>query len=247
MCLLRTQLERSYYPHGGPYHSITAPRDRHLDSGREPWESARYRQPSDHALLLEWPEAHSERTRSYDGRLHSSSLPLPRMDASSYAPHVRALSPSHAHVADPWLLHIADYADKRQPRQLQQRPVPEEERLVIRRPLSPEPCRAADAWYSNYSASRRVEYDPRPVAGYCPADDYPSQRSLPLLPPQERTSYRHQSPDAGHRLPPPQERSSYRHQSPDAGHRSILHAARGVSPPRADDYRDTSRMARSAP
>ncbi len=225
------RLERSFYSPERAYYSMRDPHDKYLERSHSLWDSAHHRHPSDPSSLPERLEPRDGHAGSFDGQLHprSPSLLRERTHAHMSHPRARLLAPEPA--AGLWLPQPGEYADERPPPQrriLLQRAGPEEERLIIRRPLSPERGSPSDAQYldsvnGGLAASRRVEYDPRPSSDYQLVKDHGVWRRGPLS-------------SSG-------ERSSYRRLSPDAGRHSILHAARGASlPPEAPE--PSSRMRR---
>lgn len=224
------RLERSYYPPQGPYHSMPDPCDGYLERGHKSWEPAHYRHPGDNRSLPERPEPYEGRAGSFDGHLHPTPSSLRPERTHVHMSHARGRLLAHEAAGDLWLPQPGEYAESRPPPQrriLLQRAGPEEERLIIRRPLSPERCSPSDAWYLDaadhgLAASRRVEYDPRPMPGYPPVKDRGVWRPVPLSPPRVR--------------------SSYRRRSPDTGHQSILYAARGAASPR--EAPESSRISR---
>ena len=207
------------------------PRDSYLERSHSLWESAHYRHPSASHSLPERLESRDGRAGSFDGQLHPTSPSLVRERTHAHMSHPRARLLAPEPVGGLWLPQPGEYADDRPPPQrriLLQRAGPEEERLIIRRPLSPERHSPADAWYldsvnGGLAASRRVEYDPRP------SSDYPLVKIDGV--------WRHVPPSS------PRKRSAYRRHSPDAGHHSILHAARGATLPR-EAPESSSRMRR---
>ena len=226
MCRMR--LDRSYYSPEPPYHSMHGSYEGYLDSGHRFGEPARYSHPSESYYLPELlpaREAHNGRpSREASSRLAERTY--------MHEPHSRGRLLDPLPSRDLWPPQPAEYADDRQlpqRRMLLQRAAPEEERLIIRRPLTPERYSLREAWYpeavdGSLAAKRRVEFDPRPLAGYPPVKDHDDWRHNPL--------------------PSKHERSSYRRRSPGRGHHSILRAAKGASSPAPHEASEPSRTLR---
>ena len=225
-CLCRLRHERGHAS-GEALRSRPAPHDRHWDIPYEPWESARPRRPGDFHFIDGRLSAHGERSRAFGSPLPARSPPPPPVQRHTVMahPHDRSLLFTHTAFLSPQ----RDYPDERLPHRhsiLLQRGRPEGERLIIRRPLSPERLSQAETWYpaermngGTHAAARRVEYDHHPVPSYRPADNHTARRDRPQELPLDRDPYWPLSPDA-----PPHTKS-------------LLQGARGATPPRGREPR----------
>lgn len=220
---VRPERERGHMPEDA-YYGRPGLHDRHWEDNREHWEPARYRHPGNFHLLDERPSPYAEHRRSLEAHMHARSPPPPRSHPrmDPFAPHLRERSPPHAHAGGPWPPFPHDYLDDRPSPQrsvLVQRAGPEAERLVIRRPLSPEHHSPPESWYRVHPADRRVEYSPRPLPVYGPIAHHGPPRELL----HEGGPHWHPSPERGlHRD-------------------SVLRAARGAVSPRPHEHKEPAR------
>lgn len=225
-CLCRLRHGRSHAS-GEALRSRPAPHDRHWDIPYDPWESARPRHPGDYHAIDGRLSAHGERPGAFGSPLPARSPPPPPVQRHTVMAHPHNRSPPFAHTGFP--SPQRDYAGDRLLHRhsiLLQRGRPEEERLIIRRPLSPERLSQPDIWYSaehmnggTHAAARRVEYDHHPVPSYRPVDNHTARRDQPRELPLDRDPYWLLSPNAPRRT------------------ESLLQGARGATPPRGHEPR----------
>ena len=196
------------------FHSRPAPEEPPWDSG------ARYWYPGERDELDRRMRQYPERSVALGGRVRSGPLPMPHMlpPADPYAARFRERSPPEL----PWPALLREYPVDRAPPQrsiMLEQAGRTEQRIVIRRPLSPDYGASPHAWHHRqadgpHRPSRRGQADLiAPPPGY--ADEHLGRRE----------SARRMLPEGG-----PYWEGSPR---PDHARESVLHASRGPEHPAA--------------
>ena len=216
VCRMRS--ERLYLPEDG-FHS------RHAPNGPAWVSKPRYWVPGEHSEPDRRMRQYPERSVAYSGRMHSGSLPMPHMltPAELYAPHFRERSPPQL----AWPALLREYPAERAPpqRSIMLEPAGRaEQRIIIRRPLSPDYRASPHAWHREHAdgpraASRRMD------AGLCAAPGYADEH------PGRRVSARRVLPEGG-----PYWEDSPR---PDHAREGVLRAPRGPEHPAASVLGDS--------